>query len=91
MASSSASQTSTPLTHPSTAPSSPAYPLKTTAILLWPCSAEGPEDTVVIHSSREEADLWVEDVHVSVSSDSKDSVVQFERVKPSKNCCCQIV
>ena len=87
MASSSASQTSTPLT----ASTSPAYPLKTTAVLLWPCSAEGPEDTVVIHSSREEADLWVEDVHVSVSSDSKDSVVQFERVKPSKNCCCQIV
>lgn len=90
MASLEASQTSTPVTHPSTAPSSPAYPLKTSAIRLWPISPECPEDTVVIHSSQEEADLWVEDVHVSLSSDSKDSVVQLQRVKPSKSCC-QIV
>ena len=91
MASYSALQTSTPLTQPCTPPSSPPFPLKATAILLWPCDPEAPDDTVIIHSSQEEGEIWAENLHLSVSSDSKESIAQIRPVNASKNCCCEIV
>jgi hypothetical protein len=92
MASFEASCTSTPLTHPSTPPSSPPCQLKTTtAILLWPSSTEeAPGDTVIVHSSREEAEIWVESVHLSIESASEEPIEHFRPVKSSKNCCCVI-
>lgn len=91
MASCEASCSSTPVTHVSTPPSSSPYSLKTTAILLWPSSTEeAPGDTVIVHSSREEGEIWVESVHLSIESASEEPIEHLRPVKSSKNCCCVI-